>query len=182
VHRFLVYFHSKQRSKNQSFITSLRLKAKNHTIYLQCYTSFHHCIVRFLPSTLHLVAPLLHSHLASNSNTHNKQKKTTQRFQYCQTPRHLHLVILLVSTPLRANTASRQQKKKNASLKNPKTTFYSPLITLKLETCYIKTRNGSVQWIEDYMLPLLLVCVRFDLGCAYLISRIPLGLCSSLWI
>jgi hypothetical protein len=34
-------------------------------------------------------------------------------------------------------------------------------------------------YVPSGSLPLLLVCMRFDLGCAYLISRIPLGLCSS---
>jgi hypothetical protein len=45
-------------------------KNQNHTTYLLCCSSFRCSIARFPPTALHLVAPLPHSHDASNSNTH----------------------------------------------------------------------------------------------------------------
>jgi hypothetical protein len=181
-HWILLYFHWRHRSKNQSSTTSLRLKAKNYTTYLHCCTSFHCCITRFSPSALHFVAPLPHSHHASNSNTHTKQKKTPQRFYCRQTPPHLHSVILLVSTLLRANTHNCQQKKKHAALKTPK--------PLSIHTHNPKVRHllhqdsewlSAVQRIEDYMcrheVSLCYLCVWGLISAVHTWSRVFLSVC-----
>ncbi len=53
------------------------LKNQNHITYLLCCSSFCRSTTRFSLITLHLVAPLPHSHLVSNISTHipNRRKR-----------------------------------------------------------------------------------------------------------
>jgi hypothetical protein len=55
--------------------TFLHIKNQNHITYPLCCSPFCRSTARFLPTALHLVALLPHSHHASNNNTHIPNRK-----------------------------------------------------------------------------------------------------------
>jgi hypothetical protein len=67
----------------------------------------------------------------ATTHTHTQYKKTTHKIQCYQTPPHIHLVIFLVSKPLKAKTPSHQQKKQ------------APIETLK--PLFVHTQNPKVR-------------------------------------
>ncbi len=116
----------------------MRLKAKNHTIYLHCCTSFCRCILTFSSSALHLAPPLPHNHLASSRNTYipnrRKQHKSFNAIKHCPSGFDepcLHAV--------ESKNSQSPTEKKTCFLQKPLNHFLFTLKTLNLKICYTTT-------------------------------------------